>query len=33
MMSQLIFGLAHRSVSAPFTLQELEELLELTAAL
>lgn len=33
MMSQLVFGPAHRPVSAPLALQELEEVLELTAAL
>lgn len=32
-MSQLVFGPAHRPVSAPLALQELEEVLELTAAL
>lgn len=33
MMSQLVLGPAHHPFSAPFVLQELEELLELTAAL
>lgn len=33
MMSQLVFRPAHRPVSAPLALQELEEVLELTAAL